>query len=54
MLFASYRDELFLKLQEEGKESIAASLSFDLGDPWVVVGLLIGGVMPFLFASFCM
>jgi K(+)-stimulated pyrophosphate-energized sodium pump len=50
VLFASYRDELFLKLAEEGKDT---NISFDLGDPYVVVGLLIGGAMPFLFASLC-
>jgi K(+)-stimulated pyrophosphate-energized sodium pump len=51
VLFASYRDELSLKLAEAGKES---ALSFDLGNAWVVVGLLVGGAMPFLFASLCM
>ena len=51
VLFASYRDELFLQLREEGKD---VAISFDLGDPYVVVGLLIGGAMPFLFASLCM
>ncbi len=51
VLFASYRDELSLKLAEAGKPS---ALAFDLGNAWVVVGLLIGGAMPFLFASFCM
>ncbi len=54
ILFASYRDELVLRLEEEGKGAVAQAISFDLGDPWVVVGLLIGGMMPFLFASFCM
>jgi K(+)-stimulated pyrophosphate-energized sodium pump len=51
VLFASYRDELSIKLAEAGKPSV---LAFDLGNAWVVVGLLIGGAMPFLFASFCM
>jgi K(+)-stimulated pyrophosphate-energized sodium pump len=52
VLFASYRDELDLRLEEEGKE--IAGLDFALSDPWVLVGLLIGGLMPFLFAAFCM
>jgi K(+)-stimulated pyrophosphate-energized sodium pump len=54
ILFASYKDELELQLIESGKGAIAESLRFDLADPWVIVGLLVGGAMPFVFASFCM
>jgi K(+)-stimulated pyrophosphate-energized sodium pump len=54
ILFASYKDELILKLTEGGKGAIAEGLRFDLADPWVIVGLLVGGAMPFVFASFCM
>jgi K(+)-stimulated pyrophosphate-energized sodium pump len=54
VLFASYRNELVLKLTEAGKLHAAQALTFDLGNAWVVVGLLIGGAMPFLFASLCM
>ena len=54
ILFASYKDELILQLTEAGKGAIAESLRFDLADPWVIVGLLVGGAMPFVFASFCM
>ena len=53
VLFAAYREELTTQLIAAGKADIARALSFDLSSPWVVVGLLIGGAMPFLFASFC-
>ena len=52
VLFASYRDELRNQAGRGRQEPSA--LAFDLGNAWVVVGLLIGGAMPFLFASFCM
>src|SRR6059058_4967391 len=45
VLFASFRDEL----GEQGLHS-----AFSLSDPWVISGLFIGGLMPFLFASFAM
>jgi K(+)-stimulated pyrophosphate-energized sodium pump len=42
-------DEYTRGLAEEGLEA-----TFVLSDPWVIAGLFIGGLMPFLFASLAM
>jgi K(+)-stimulated pyrophosphate-energized sodium pump len=42
-------DEYVRRLADEGVESL-----FTLEDPWVIAGLFIGGLMPFLFASLAM
>jgi K(+)-stimulated pyrophosphate-energized sodium pump len=54
VLFASYRDELARQFTAAGKTARLAELNFDLSNAWVLVGLLIGGLMPFLFASLAM
>src|SRR5688500_15020194 len=43
-------DEYTRGLDDEGLEEI----TFSLSDPWVIAGLFIGGLMPFLFASLAM
>jgi K(+)-stimulated pyrophosphate-energized sodium pump len=45
ILFTSYVDELKLA----GK-----SISFDLSDPYIIVGLFIGGMLPYYFGALCM
>ncbi|HJV67296.1 MAG TPA: sodium-translocating pyrophosphatase, partial [Geomonas sp.] len=45
ILFASYVDELRLR----GIES-----TFNLSDPYIIVGLFIGGMLPYYFAAMCM
>jgi K(+)-stimulated pyrophosphate-energized sodium pump len=46
VLFQSYNDELAKK--------VGHGVTFTINDPWVLAGLLIGGLMPFLFASLAM
>ncbi|MFZ2950398.1 MAG: sodium-translocating pyrophosphatase [Desulfuromonadaceae bacterium] len=50
ILFTSYVDELNHALQTAGKELI----KFDLSDPYIIVGLFIGGMLPYYFAAQCM
>ena len=45
ILFTSYVDELKMA----GK-----SITFDLSDPYIIVGLFIGGMLPYYFAAMCM
>src|SRR5512137_167749 len=47
ILFTSYVDELNNALQMAGKDLI----KFDLSDPYIIVGLFIGGMLPFYFAA---
>jgi K(+)-stimulated pyrophosphate-energized sodium pump len=42
-------DEYVRGLGEEGLDTV-----FSLNDPWVIAGLFVGGLMPFLFASLAM
>jgi K(+)-stimulated pyrophosphate-energized sodium pump len=50
ILFTSYVDELNHALHLAGKEFI----KFDLSDPYIIVGLFIGGMLPYYFAAQCM
>ena len=52
ILFVSYVEELKSAIGEAG--GMAFDLAFDLSDPFVVVGLFIGGLMPFIFAALSM
>ena len=51
VLFGSYADGLHT--QGAGHGSLG-TLTFDLSNAWVIAGLFIGGLMPFLFASLAM
>jgi K(+)-stimulated pyrophosphate-energized sodium pump len=50
VLFDSYRTELV----DQGRGTALAAIRFELNDAWVIAGLFIGGLMPFLFASLAM
>jgi K(+)-stimulated pyrophosphate-energized sodium pump len=51
VLFVSYVEELREALINEGQD---VALNFTLSDPYVVVGLFIGGMMPYLFGALAM
>jgi K(+)-stimulated pyrophosphate-energized sodium pump len=51
VLFDSYSHELVVKAQAAHK---VVNIDFSIANPWVLVGLLIGGIMPYLFASLAM
>jgi K(+)-stimulated pyrophosphate-energized sodium pump len=51
VLFDSYSHELVTKAADAGK---TVNVAFSIANPWVLVGLLIGGIMPYLFASLAM
>jgi K(+)-stimulated pyrophosphate-energized sodium pump len=50
VLFASYTQELNVHLADLGR----AAVSFDLSDTKVLIGLFLGGLLPYLFASLSM
>jgi K(+)-stimulated pyrophosphate-energized sodium pump len=51
VLFGSYADGLHTQAKAG---SALSTLTFDLSNAWVIAGLFIGGLMPFLFASLAM
>jgi len=50
VLFDSYTTGL----RDADPDSALAAVTFNLSDAWVIAGLFIGGLMPFLFASLAM
>jgi K(+)-stimulated pyrophosphate-energized sodium pump len=51
VLFGSYADGIH---EQGAAHANLAGLTFDLSNAWVIAGLFIGGLMPFLFASLAM
>jgi K(+)-stimulated pyrophosphate-energized sodium pump len=52
VLFAAYTEDLKYFYKETGNE--AYNVSFDLSEPYVIIGLLLGGLLPFLFSAMSM
>ncbi len=53
VLFGAYTADLeyFISNASEGSYFFGVETNFDLSNPYVVVGLLVGGMLPYLFAS---
>ena len=54
VLFAAYTEDIkyFSTIQKSALENI--NVNFELSNPFVVIGLLVGGMLPYLFASMAM
>ncbi len=54
VLFAAYTEDIKFFSNVKGSVLENITVSFDLSNPYVVVGLLIGGMLPYLFGSMSM
>ena len=54
VLFAAYTEDIKYFSNVPGSRLENVTVSFDLSNPFVVIGLLIGGMLPYLFASMSM
>ena len=54
VLFAAYTEDIKFFSNVSGSSLENISVSFDLSNPFVVIGLLIGGMLPYLFGSMSM
>jgi len=54
VLFAAYTEDIKFFSGVKGSNLENISVSFDLSNPFVVVGLLFGGMLPYLFGSMSM
>jgi len=54
VLFAAYTEDIKFFSGINGSRLENISVNFDLSNPFVVVGLLVGGMLPYLFASMSM
>ncbi len=53
VLFGTYVEELRVHLEHAGR-MVAGALDFSLNDPKVIIGLFLGGLLPFVFSAFSM
>ena len=51
VLFAAYTEDIKFFSKVKGSALEGIEVSFDLSNPFVVVGLLVGGMLPYLFGS---
>jgi K(+)-stimulated pyrophosphate-energized sodium pump len=51
VLFAAYTEDIKFFSSVKGSALEGINVSFDLSNPYVVVGLLVGGMLPYLFGS---
>ena len=51
VLFAAYTEDIKFFSTVSGSKLEGVNVSFDLSNPFVVVGLLVGGMLPYLFAA---
>jgi len=54
VLFTAYTEDIKFFSKVEGSKLENISVNFDLTNPFVVVGLLVGGMLPYLFGSMAM
>ena len=54
VLFAAYTEDIKFFSTISGSRLENISVNFDLSNPFVVVGLLVGGMLPYLFGSMAM
>ena len=54
VLFAAYTEDLDHFAKDSNSPLYGIEVSFDLSNPYVVVGLLLGGLLPFLFGALSM
>ncbi len=51
VLFAAYTEDIKFYSMDKTSSLYQTEVSFDLSNPYVVIGLLIGGLLPYLFGS---